>query len=332
MSDFVNPPKYQLFLDLDGVLADFNAKMAEILGIPVTQADLDAMSSEEMWKSINAHPSFFYQLDPFAGAVEFVRKLAALKPIILTGVPKLAYPDARAQKAAWCDKWLGSSFQVLSCKSENKIIVASAVAGPGVIPVIVDDWERHQKTWEDGGGTWILHKTFEKSTARITELTGFVPPTGKFPVKGEEVWCPRRGENPLTNQTFPGPDFYGEDNRCSYCGSLHPDVFMERVEKGELCLGATDKDYKVYVYVDSGPLLKQTYRNCPPGARCPGPEVCTHWVTREVSRDKFYFQHLSVNQRIHFTKLYSEKRLKFHADYPFYVLPFFLKSAPKTKS
>ena len=142
--------------------------------------------------------------------------------------------------------------------------------------------------------------------------------------------CPRRNEDARSDLMFPHEDGYRDDDTCSFCGSLNPDTFMTRLEAGELTLGTTDKNYKVYVTVASGPMLKQTYRDCPSdGPRCAGPNECTHWITRESNHGKFYFQHLSVEQRQRFVELYNDQRLVFEGGYSFYVLPFFFRIAPK---
>ena len=76
--------------------------------------------------------------------------------------------------------------------------------------------------------------------------------------------CPRRAENP-GHQSLSDHDTWREDNTCSYCGSLNPDVFMARLEAGDVELIPTDKNYKVYVYNDGGEwftrLTKQSEGN-----------------------------------------------------------------------
>lgn len=134
--------------------------------------------------------------------------------------------------------------------------------------------------------------------------------------------CARRSES-FHGAVSPGelPDTWREDGSCSYCGSLNPDTFLKLVEEGVL-LGPTDKNYKVYL---DGAGMKQTYRNCPRDAKCTGPDDCTHWVTRDVDRGKFYFQHLNAEQRTEFIRLLNLKGVV-RFSYPgyFYVLPFFL--------
>lgn len=118
-------------------------------------------------------------------------------------------------------------------------------------------------------------------------------------------------------------DDWREDDTCSYCGSLNPEVLMARLEAGDVELGPTDKSYKVYVRNDGGSTFKQTFRDCPRDAICSGPQDCTHWVTRDRDETKFYFYHLSPEQQARFIELYNEHKIKLGIPGHFYVLPFF---------
>lgn len=159
--------------------------------------------------------------------------------------------------------------------------------------------------------------------------------------------CPRRAEIYLgQSPAFARDNDYDpSDDTCRYCGSLAPDTFMTRLEAGDVRLGATDKSYKVYVANDGGVPFRQAYRDCyskgadgqmmfdenrqaikkdPP---CHGPTDCEHWVTRERDETKFYFQHLSDEQRDRFIELLNERKIKFQGGVGFYVLPYFAQRA-----
>jgi hypothetical protein len=107
----------------------------------------------------------------------------------------------------------------------------------------------------------------------------------------DEWKCPRRGENPGPWSFLPEYDAWA-GGRCSYCGSLNPGEFMRRAEIGERLI-PTDKNYKVYI-----------------GAT-----------------EKFYFQHLSIEQRKAFIDLLNSRKLSIGEPGHFYVLPFFMQRA-----
>lgn len=155
----------------------------------------------------------------------------------------------------------------------------------------------------------------------------------------EKFTCPRRSEGGCDVKDT---DSWRSDDSCTYCGSLNPDIFMSRIEAETASLGATDKSYKAYISNDGGESFKQTYRECPQDKEMTGsagnkymvssctegPDACTHWVTRDISQTKFYFQHLSEPQRSRFIELLNSGKIKFVGGFRFYVLPFFIGHKP----
>lgn len=152
--------------------------------------------------------------------------------------------------------------------------------------------------------------------------------------------CPRRLESPMPQGGI-YEDHYREDGTCSYCGSMNPDTFMQRLLAGDIEVGPTDKSYKVYVRNRGGEGFKQTYRNCPVH---PCPDVtdadgkanvnnCTHWVTRDVEDTKFYFQHLTPAQQDSFIQLHNEGKIHYGFPGYLYTTPYFCqKTTPNPPS
>ena len=143
----------------------------------------------------------------------------------------------------------------------------------------------------------------------------------------EKFTCGRRNDLFAYRGNEKDADYWRDDNSCSYCGSLNPDEFMSRVEAGDVTLTPTDKNYKVYIENDGGESFKQTYRDCPQGTPPHMPDECSHWVTQLRNGAKFYFQHLTDEQKQRFVNLYNQSKIKL--DYPgyFYRMPFFMKVA-----
>lgn len=143
----------------------------------------------------------------------------------------------------------------------------------------------------------------------------------------EKMLCPRRAEVGVAANFLRGADqddYDREDDSCNYCGSLNPDTFMKRLEAGDVKLTPTDKNYKVYVANDGGEAFKQHFRDCySQGAKDCKYDECTHWVTRDVATTKFYFQHLSDDQKKRFVELINQKKIKLEHPGYFYRMPFF---------
>lgn len=123
---------------------------------------------------------------------------------------------------------------------------------------------------------------------------------------GNGKTCPRR-----MNEMGPWESVEGLDDikhaHCTFCGSLDPAVFMARLEAGDVELGATDKNYKVYVINKGGEPFSD-----------------------RGDRTKFYFPHLSVDQKKRFVDLHNERKIDM-GRFNFYVLPYFMAPAEPAK-
>lgn len=174
--------------------------------------------------------------------------------------------------------------------------------------------------------------------------------------------CPRRAEIGNTGR-FPGPDRWttghglikqAAERSCSYCGSLHPDRFMELVRAGWI-VGPTDKSYKAYLAkpytVAEKTAQRQKWLATDAIARAirdlgerdghtPAEieaAVDREWIDRVEpflgsgsTEAKFYFQHLAEDQRNEFIDLLNAKQVKFSYPGYFYVLPFFCRRGDPT--
>jgi hypothetical protein len=180
----------------------------------------------------------------------------------------------------------------------------------------------------------------------------------------EQHTCPRRAENPGPWNYDTGPDTW--DNRggligqdrvgpsCSYCGSLHPDRFMELVREGWI-VGPTDKDYKAYFarpYTDDEKAArKQRWLESDAVARAIRDlgerdsktaeqievDIEQEWTEQQgpLLTDgeqvaKFYYQHLSDEQRAEFVEMVNDGRMKIGYPGYLYRLPFFARRASAT--
>src|SRR6188768_1014296 len=106
----------QLFLDCDGVLADFEGGAEKLIRMPAK--DYQAKHGPGgFWKKLATAPDFYNSLELIPDAMELFDAVRHLDPIILTGLPigKWAEPQKRA--------WTGRHFpgvQVITTLARNK--------------------------------------------------------------------------------------------------------------------------------------------------------------------------------------------------------------------
>ena len=155
-----NPP-FRIYLDLDGVMADFDRSFRERFGL-----DNREMADDAMWAQINSHKFFFRELPLCEGALEFFRSIEHLDPIILTACPKSNYAHVAVQKRDWVREHLSPRVTVLpTWGGSSKPLFMHA---PG--DLLIDDFERNTSRWEKAGGHAILHRNFPSTMGHLRIL------------------------------------------------------------------------------------------------------------------------------------------------------------------
>jgi hypothetical protein len=158
--------------------------------------------------------------------------------------------------------------------------------------------------------------------------------------EGIDTWTTGPG---MSGQEAGGPS-------CSFCGSLHPDRFMELVRDGWI-VGPTDKTYKAYLDRPTTEAEKKAARDRWQAsvtgqalhraavAEGKSPEQVVEELDRVYETEhptansagqvaKFYYQHLSAVQRAEFITLYNEHRMIVGYPGHLYVTPFFAVPNP----
>jgi 5'(3')-deoxyribonucleotidase len=155
----------QLFIDLDGVLADMLGYYAEQFNERLDRNDV--VDPPNLWENICRSGTFFRDLPLLHDARELWDGAKRLhpKPIILSGIPrKTTYPHAEQQKREWVAQHIERDATVICCESRHKRLYGK----PG--DVLVDDWHKYRDAWEEMGGIFILHTSAASSLTRIEEV------------------------------------------------------------------------------------------------------------------------------------------------------------------
>jgi hypothetical protein len=150
----------QLFLDCDGVLANFDAYAEEIFGLPPRDAE-NKLGTKRFWVDLQSHDGFYRNLPPMPDAFELFAAVEHLNPIILTGLPLGDW--AEPQKREWGAKHFPHT-TMICCMSKDK----RNHMKPG--DILVDDYLKYRHLWEEAGGVFVHHTSAKSSIAALIEL------------------------------------------------------------------------------------------------------------------------------------------------------------------
>lgn len=153
----------QIYLDCDGVLADFDRGAARILGMSPREFQ-SRHKPGLFWKRLAQAPDFFDSLEPMPDAYELFAAVRHKTPIILTGLPLGDW--AEPQKRRWAERHF-PGVEVITTLAALK----REHCHPG--DVLVDDRDKHRHLWEEAGGIFIHHNDARSSIAELRAM-GFL--------------------------------------------------------------------------------------------------------------------------------------------------------------
>lgn len=150
----------QLYLDCDGVLADFDRGARAILGAS-PKAYIARHGAGRFWQQLARAPDFYARLPPMPGAMRLFEAVRHLDPIILTGLPHGNW--AAGQKVRWAAEHFPGT-RIITCMAVDK----RSHCREG--DVLVDDTLKHRHLWEEAGGIFVHHKNVAETLDQLAGL------------------------------------------------------------------------------------------------------------------------------------------------------------------
>ncbi len=148
-----------LFLDADGVLADFDAGAKAHFGMSVV--DFEARRGRRVWRRIANAPNFYGSLPQMPDAQILFDAVKHLKPTILTGLPLGNW--AAPQKVEWAAENF-PGVPIVTCMARDK----HKHMKPG--DVLVDDRENHRSIYEAEGVVFVHHLNAKDSLKQLAKI------------------------------------------------------------------------------------------------------------------------------------------------------------------
>ena len=149
----------QLFLDCDGVLADFDTGATRVLGMAPREFE-KKFGLGKFWSKLARDEDFYATLPLMPDARQLFNAVARLDPIILTGLPRGNW--AAGQKVRWAAEHFPGT-RIITCMARDKRDHAERG------DILVDDQLRHRERWEETGGLFIHHRNAADTLAELAE-------------------------------------------------------------------------------------------------------------------------------------------------------------------
>lgn len=158
-----------LWLDQDGVLADFNRHYKYLFNNePTRWPEPETVD----WKLIESKPTFYRDIPVMSDAhslyeycVLFCIQHRITGPAILTGLPS-SIDACSNQKVDWRNAHFPHA-PIQCCAAKDKFRFCQ----PG--DILVDDYLRYRVAWEDAGGVFVHHTSAAQSIAELGELASW---------------------------------------------------------------------------------------------------------------------------------------------------------------
>jgi len=147
----------QLYLDCDGVLADFDKGATAILGLPPTAYE-KRHGPAHFWRKLAEAPDFYFGLPLMPDAMTLFDAVKHLDPIILTGLPRGNW--AADQKVRWAARHFPGTKIITTLARDKRDHCRGG-------DVLVDDQLRHAALWRDAGGIFIHHRNAKDTLEKL---------------------------------------------------------------------------------------------------------------------------------------------------------------------
>lgn len=154
-----------LYLDLDGVLADFDSRAEAILGTDNIYKYEYVYGTDTFWRAIHkGDPCFFENLSMMPDADELWDATRHVNPVILTALPKSGANRVDEQKRQWVARHLSPAAKVITCLAHEK----PNYCEPG--DVLVDDRAVNRAAWEAKGGRFVVHTDARRTINELRSM------------------------------------------------------------------------------------------------------------------------------------------------------------------
>jgi hypothetical protein len=155
---------FQIYVDMDGVLVDFDKGMKDLMGNPDFSLD-NTRDKAELWKKVSSldpeeAKEIWARLDWAPGGKELWRYLSKFDASILSSPGKQSRDIIEAGKWEWIRRNMNPQPRTVIFEPDKWKYAAQC-------HILIDDSQRKLVPWEEHGGVAIQHKAGRDDHKRI---------------------------------------------------------------------------------------------------------------------------------------------------------------------
>ena len=148
----------EIYCDMDMVLVDFVGRTEELIGDKFTNVD-----KATRWEAITGKKDFWHTLDWMPGAERMWKLINKYNANILSAY-STRDPNSRPGKKVWLKNNAKPKGDVLLVQRADKKKYATSDGKPNIL---IDDYIKNIKEWEDAGGIGIHHTSPSKTISQL---------------------------------------------------------------------------------------------------------------------------------------------------------------------
>lgn len=159
-----------LYLDMDGVLADFDGKMKELCPELYTLDEFDDYEkrSDKIDEIVSKNPRLFETLNPMNEAIESVKELFTLFDVYFLSTPMWAVPESFMGKRIWLETHFG--------EDAKKKLILTHRKDLAIGDILVDDRKKNGAGEFKGKHIWFGKKEHPTWKQTLRELRNVINP------------------------------------------------------------------------------------------------------------------------------------------------------------
>jgi PAS domain-containing protein len=151
-----------IYLDMDGVLTDFEAAFVKIDGRPETE--IEKQGDPAFWAHVKQGGLEFWSKMPWMKDGKQLWQYVRKHNVEILSAPARALPESNKGKEIWVRRELGNIKMTL-IRANQKQKFASPTA------ILIDDNKKNIDRWNAAGGVGIWHVSANKTIKQLKDLS-----------------------------------------------------------------------------------------------------------------------------------------------------------------